>query len=140
MVGPDGELLRLGAGALLLLDGVEHVAVRNVGDVPRRARRDQAPRPLTTSPSTADAAPDEVLGHVAEPDHQLGRLGGPLVAVAAHPVDAHAPARRAVDDGGLADAGRAARSTPWQPASSPVSSTPGASAASASTSTRRRSP
>ena len=34
MVGPDGELLRLGAGALLLLDGVEHVAVRNVGNEP----------------------------------------------------------------------------------------------------------
>ena len=34
MVGPDGELLRLGAGALLLLDGVEHVTVRNVGTDP----------------------------------------------------------------------------------------------------------
>ena len=34
MTTPDGELLRLCTGALLLLDGVEHVAVRNVGDVP----------------------------------------------------------------------------------------------------------
>ena len=34
MTTPEGELLRLCTGALLLLDGVEQVAVRNVGDVP----------------------------------------------------------------------------------------------------------
>ena len=34
MVGPGGEVLRLGAGAMLLLEGVEHVEVRNVGDEP----------------------------------------------------------------------------------------------------------
>ena len=34
MATPNGELLRLGEGALLLLDGVEEVAVQNVGDVP----------------------------------------------------------------------------------------------------------
>ena len=34
MATPGGELLRLRAGALLLLDGVEEVAVQNVGDVP----------------------------------------------------------------------------------------------------------
>jgi hypothetical protein len=34
MVGPGGEVLRLGAGSMLLLQGVEQIEVRNVGAEP----------------------------------------------------------------------------------------------------------
>jgi len=48
MIGPGGEVLRLGAGALLLLDGVEHVEVRNIGAEPlvlaAISRRESDPR------------------------------------------------------------------------------------------------
>lgn len=45
IVGPDGTVLHLAVGAVLFLDGVDHVALRATGDVPTvlaaiRRRRD----------------------------------------------------------------------------------------------------
>ena len=49
MVGPGGHVLHLRAGALLLLDGVEHVEVRNTGTGPlvlaAIRRRESDPHP-----------------------------------------------------------------------------------------------
>jgi hypothetical protein len=55
IVGPDGTVLHLTAGAVLFLDGIDHVALRATGDVPTvlaaiRRRRDPETGPVQGPP------------------------------------------------------------------------------------------
>ena len=87
VVGADGSIVHLPTGAMLFLDGLVDVALRNAGTEPAVLATMGAEQALEGGTEHVDAAPDEVLGDVAEPEQQRGRPGGAARAVAAHGVD-----------------------------------------------------